>query len=455
MTLSRPLALFYIRAENDLDHAAPVIDALLKRDRVDVRAIVYDPLKSFEDDLRIRYLTSTYGLRCCHIFKEQSAYLFDRIFSSWLQHLLRQCLRQLRRTSNRRVYHLLMGTCRYLRRFLEARIVKLAKSTILASHLTSRSRGVLVFDHTMGPFPAAVTSEAQAKGFRVISLPHAVVHREDAPDNPGDEEPDAPVRPPVSRPPGSHGGNLYDAVVVPNAFVADRMIKRGMLPEKVYVLGAARFCDSWVRKLRLLQPSFSTGGSGKRVLFLLSKNTRLVDWSAVERVVAHLAATPDIDAVIKVHPRSELSGLSAKNAKAQVTLAPTNASTVSLIDWADIVIFWASSAIYDALRVNKPILQLGFITKSPFDFEGIIPSWQARSFDSFRARLADFLKGNHATYSAAEAVAALRDLCDGGTENVPETYASFIEGAAEGAAFAGDYAGTAASRVDNSPASRI
>ena len=156
---------------------------------------------------------------------------------------------------------------------------------ILTPYLKRYENGIVVFDHTMSEFAVTVAKTAQSKGFKALALPHAVVHREDAPDNPGDEtaEPTATQTP--HRPPGSHGYNLYDAVVVPNQFVAERMIKRGMLSEKIHILGSMRFCEDWVRQLRRILPPFSTGRTGKRVIFLLSKQTPLVDWPAVEQTI--------------------------------------------------------------------------------------------------------------------------------------------------------------------------
>jgi hypothetical protein len=144
-------------------------------------------------------------------------------------------------------------------------------------------------------------------------------------------------------------------------------------------------------------------------------------------VSLRLSGDPRLAVVLKPHPRTEISGLPAISPAANVKIAPAELPTASLIQWADLVVFWGSSVIYDALRLRKPVLHLAYLFRLHFDFEPFMPSWRVDSFENFQARLERFLSGGEATYPEQEARCCLEALVEEGETPAPERYISLID----------------------------
>jgi hypothetical protein len=270
----------------------------------------------------------------------------------------------------------------------------------------------------MNPLAEVATTAARRRGFPTAALPHSVSHlsnlkrkKSSEPNIEGDE--------------GWAG--LYDRVAIPNATIVNRLSENYQDPSFLTVLGSARFSKDWGAILDKISPRFEWNPGGKKVLFILSKKGDYVDWPEVDRISQRLSSDPRIAVVFKPHPRTEISGLPTFNAGPRARMAPAELPTSSLIQWADLVVFWGSSVIYDALRLRKPTLHLAYLFHLNFDFETYMQSWAVESFADFEARLETFLATGEPTYSEDEVSTCMNNLIELPNAPTMQRYVSFIE----------------------------
>jgi hypothetical protein len=411
----RRTALFCLRADSDVDHVVPVIDALAHRGGHAIRVIVYDPIKTFRKDFRLRYLRQRHGLAVEHLMDLPGVSLVHRYETALLRLLFAALLTAERRCPWPPMARLLRSTLFRIRAALQTRCGSRDVVEALVTQVEAIEQGVVMFDHTINPLAEAATTAARRRGIATIALPHSVPHLSDLPR-------EAVV--------GAEGatdwGALYDWVILPNAATAARFSEDCGDDSVIRILGSARFSQAWGAVLDGITPRFKWQAGGTKVLFILSKKGPYVDWAEVNRVVAHLCRDERLAVCVKPHPRTEVSGLPQVTHSRNFAVAGADVPTASLVQWADLVLFWGSSVVYDALRLRKPTLHLAYLFRLHFDFEPFIQSWRVGSFEEFTQRLNAFIEIGELTYCEAEAAACMNALVERAETPAPERYADFL-----------------------------
>ncbi len=408
---------FCLRADSDVDHIVPVVDALARRRRQKIRMIVYDPIKTFRSDYRLQYLHREYGLMVEHQMELAGIPRGDRIRSSVLRRTFHVLLILQRRSPLQWLARSLRPVLMRIGRRLKGLGDSEAAIAAVVSEVESCRHGVVVFDHTINPLAEAVTAAARRRSLETVALPHSIPHLSDLPR-------DAVIATDSER--GLDWGALYDRVILPNAATADRFAAQSCGTVPLLVLGSARFSRSWGDILDSITPRFEWNPGGTKVLFILSKKGPYVDWPEVDRVTARLCRDPRLAVILKPHPRTETSGLPAVDASRRVAIASAEIPTSSLIQWADLIVFWGSSVIYDALRLKKPVLHLAYLFQLHFDFEPFMQSWRVRNFEEFSQRLDDFVERGGPIYGEAEVATCMDALVEPAGEAAPDRYADFV-----------------------------
>jgi len=414
---SLPTVFFCLRANSDVDQIVPVIDALARRNRSPIRVIIYDPIKTYRDDFRIRYLEERHGVTVQHLFELPGIAWRPRLTAPVMRGLFLLLL-ALQREFPSLFNHMLQPMLRRLRTRLDFESRSSSSTAALTNEVLRARAATVVFDHTGHPLARAVATAARREGIRMIALPHSIAHLTNI--LPSD----------TADPNATDDGDWtahYDNVVLPNHAVAARVARPHHNPHCFRVLGSPRFSQDWGATLDGITPPFEWQPGGTKVLLILSKHGPYVDWREVERVALHLSRDPRLALLIQPHPRSELSGIPAFAPGPRVRVAAAELPTASLIQWADLVVFWGTSVIYDALRLRKPTLHLAYLFRLHFDFESHLHSWRVSSFEDFRQRLEAFLQRGEATYSEDEARSCIAALVEPAGGNVANRYAELIE----------------------------
>jgi len=397
----RSVVFFCIRADSDADHLVPVIDAYRRRHTTDLRVVIYDGIKSYEDDYRFDYLRQKHGVAAEHIFDlpGQPAGRGRRLRA--LRSAFTALVKLQRRFAGRLVENLTRRPLHFLQEHLGRAARDAASAAALIKEIRAYGSGVIIFDHTMNPLAQAVSGAVRGKGFALAALPHSIPHVSSLLRDPASGKAQAK---------GKTWSDVYDVLAVPNEASAQRLSADGAASDVFAILGSPRFGREWSDTLDHIAPAFDWKVDRPKVLFVLSKHGPYVDWDGVNQVVGELSRGGRMAVAIKPHTRTEINGLPDAGESAFLRVIGPEIPTCSLIRWADLVLFWGTSVVYDALRLNKPTLHLSYLIRLNFDFESYISDWRVSSLEELRGRLDAFLTAPAATYSEAEAITCLAAL---------------------------------------------
>src|SRR5690606_11775166 len=85
----------------------------------------------------------------------------------------------------------------------------------------------------------------------------------------------------------------------------------------------------------------------------------------VSEIVGMIAAFPEVELVIKPHTRGgwkqPLTGSASLRKLANVRVAEDSEHSISLMNWADIIIDLATSVAFEAIKAGKPVLAADYL----------------------------------------------------------------------------------------------
>ncbi len=154
----------------------------------------------------------------------------------------------------------------------------------------------------------------------------------------------------------THENNCEDIAILGNKWEAENKYHI----KSKEIIGNLRFSKKWVEILdKYSSDTFSKDNTKKNVLIISHNQYHTRDWKRMLKLFKQLVKRKDINLKIlphvrgmsNLHPPEELKNVWDKT-------TPTNVS----IKNSDIVIFWVSSAFFEAVVRNKKILYLGFLS---------------------------------------------------------------------------------------------
>jgi hypothetical protein len=169
--------------------------------------------------------------------------------------------------------------------------------------------------------------------------------------------------------------NRFDYVIVQNHLRKDVLVRAGIAPEKIFVLGSARFCAEWIGQNRNILPrKMNTDPQSKKlkVVFMVSKPHCRIDIERMLNTFDLLSNLNEIEVMVKPHTRT------GTNSRLFANLSSSNASNIltpELCDWADVVLVIGSSVITEALMQEKPVLYLKYLHANTMLFEECGACW--------------------------------------------------------------------------------
>jgi hypothetical protein len=415
-------ALFFLRHYNDIDHVTPVIYKWVESGhQCDVVLI---GSAKFRHDFRIKYLSTLEGVRVAHVRE-----LFGLLgFLKWR-------LQMFLLTGNVRRIPVIGSLVSALAdKFDKKRREPLWQYT--ANHLLTRSfehvdGGVIAFDWVERNSVVSIEwieiliEMAHSRGLGAVSLPHGDSPHANQLIRRGERSvgPDATF---------STAG-IFDKLVVPNELCATRF--RPFLKEQaIAVLGSPRFCEEWLVKLaEILPPSpLARSDSQLKIVMFLRKANFTTFWEEVGEVVHMIAAFPKVELIIKPHTRSgwkqSLTKDSSIKQLANVSIAGDDAHSAHLMHWSDVIIDLATSVVFEAVRVKKPVLAADYLIAGRSTVADYMPETELRCRDDLYEKINGFLSnGCDSFYVEEHRQRFLKEVLDGPDKNVLSRYVALLE----------------------------
>ncbi|CAE6493282.1 hypothetical protein C8R30_109135 [Nitrosomonas nitrosa] len=417
-------ALFFLRHYNDIDHITPVISKWV--DSGHSCDVVLIGAQRFRRDFRIAYLSQLPGVRAAHIREIFSSFQF---FKWRLQMLLL--------TGNLR--RLFIGPfVRFLADIYDAkRRAPLWRATaeyLLTRSFTDADQGIVAFDWIERnsviavEWVEAVVTMARERGLGVVSLPHG--------DSPHANQLIRRGEWKVGPDPLFSTARIFDKLVVPNELCAKRF--RPFLAERsIAILGSARYSEEWLIKLNQLMPPLPLTRSESRlkIVMFLRKANFTTFWEEVNEVVHLIAAFPGTELVIKPHTRSGWKQSLTKDRSLKrlpnVSVAGDDVHSINLMNWADICIDLATSVVFEAVRVGKPVLAADYLHAGRSAIAVYMPETELRCRDDVYEKIEKFLaEGCHDFYIEAHRQRFLKEMLDISGPGVLSRYVTLLETAA-------------------------
>jgi len=416
--------LFFIREFNDIDHITPIVWKM-GRDCHPVAVYCLNPEYDLKNDYRLQFLKRS-GTTVGFVFDEwgRALGMSHRI----IRLIGRTCFAIVNRLDRRRRPST-AGVLAALHRFAQKtgkRCFNLSRSKFYtvswARHILEASgAAALCFDH-INPdrYIVEIFLEAAAeKSIPTIALPHGVFIYTNSFVRVGSDEEDRYDK-----------FNRFHRVVTQNDLRREVLARAGVDPEKIFVLGSARYCDEWMaqnRKIlpRVLKPDELRGGRLKAV-FMTTRFVYRIDVARMLKTFDLLAGLPGVETVVKPHTRS------GREAEVYETIPLANAaefSSVELCEWADVVLAIGSSIIIEPLKQGKPVLYLKYLHENTTQYEELGACWTIRDEEELKnAMLALRDDITNVPYTREHAERFLSEIIYGGQaeRDVLKDYETFI-----------------------------
>ena len=138
------------------------------------------------------------------------------------------------------------------------------------------------------------------------------------------------------------------------------------LGEKVARLGSIRFCKDWleVRSQYIPPPPAVPREAPLRIAVLLSRALSNLNTSELTASLGILAQFPEVSVVVKGHTRDVSFPADAWDEFGQNISVNNEWSSSTLLDWADLVIFWGSSMALEGYVKGKTMICLDYMASN-------------------------------------------------------------------------------------------
>ncbi len=345
---------FFIRANNDVDHFAPIIHELSCRDEVlSLDIINWNVEEQFGNDFRIEFLLQSKKVRYSNVFdqvkdKNRVAYLFVKKYFGFLQLV----------PKIRTKYSL----------FCECLKSKIDYKNYSLNQFKS-AETMLLLDHSIANFPNRILNYANQQKLPIGLLMHGLDPTENVVMS-------SEFLFPQTQTKFGEIGAKSTQFFVNNELYGRKCIIEGVPKEKVVAIGSPRFSYSWSKKLDAVSPKLNMDGFGKgklKVVIMLSK-WMYNNWEEeTHRVIQTILKIEGIFLVIKPHTRGmKFQGSESDNCFIDNT---NHFPSRNIIEWSDVVLFSISSIFLEALLLKKPVLHLRLATSNKLACSGIMQSW--------------------------------------------------------------------------------
>ncbi|MCB2226153.1 MAG: hypothetical protein KQH53_05695 [Desulfarculaceae bacterium] len=418
---AKPKIVFLIRAYNDIDHITPLVYKLAADGSAQCRVFCSNPTFDLDGDFRIEFLRRQMKVPVSYLYQAHRPtplhLAMDQIIcgtkagrgSLWRS---QAAVAWLQERARHRLYS--QAWCR--------------------GFLQKERPDVLVVDWQRPKFfnTLYLLRAARELGIPMVSVPHGMnlatttlCTTKDL-ENGHDQD-------------YGHDWRFFDYNLVQFEFFRQRVINGGLPPEKVVVLGSARFCPQWreVYK-RILPPDRDLAGRGAdklRVVYMDHHHRMRMQTEQVNQMIAMMLARPEIELLVKPSTRAVGQALSdpawaaSSEYVRNLDCLATDHQSLNLILWSQVTINAASSICLEALWEGQAFVYPKYLHENDMLFEDFGACWQVNDHQELAdamARLA--AEPDYRPYTREAARAFLAEAAQGGDpeRDVLQAYADFM-----------------------------
>ena len=389
--------LFCLRHFNDVDNVLPAIHFTLERRQVVATVLIYSVDYDFREDLSLRFLQETWG---------------ERVRVVWIGDVAgfpRAALGVPLRSK------LLARPGRFVRTFDKAMVAWL-KPLFTDWGIPQR---VVVDQNRTGVISGLLATLRELGVKHIVSLPVSpwmnfnVLRQTDFIDLQDQK---------FST---KHDYSGFDAIGQVDGFYASQLGKIfGLLGDaspfrgRDEVVGSIRYTREWlairdgyVSHSRQPKTLSSLAPDIKRVLIIPSHRKNNSFWDEYLRTLAFLAQFENYQFAVKPHTRY---GDGYENLPKNIDLYP-GVDTSVLIDWADIILFWSSSAALEGFQKGRTMIRLEYLNGNRSTYEELGAGYACHSRDDLlEVLLSPDAMARAGNYSASGAEILRQQIIEGG-----------------------------------------
>lgn len=346
------MILFFFRRYNDLDHIVPIVYKMAKNGMGDIALICLNHHYFICSDFRLRFLKKNFDVDVRYVIKYNKK---NNILQRALAWMICRDLESVEcQTKNKSIrikaqYYFHLVAYKILNRFgIDRHVLKnyFGKEWSKGFFEDKKCR-CLIFDSAMHNNLynySAIRSEAKNRNIPIVFVPHGLS---------------------LIKLASSHAKKVFntldeadpDYIIVPHRDSAKEHMANISNPEKIAVLGSARFCQEWKNVLAKITPEqpmpFEEQGKINVVYFARSPGRCGKYKQLISDTLANIADLDFVNFIIKPHTRSNVFEFSELKEKVKVG---SSLHSLNLINWADVVIGTISSITIDVFIAGKPFL---------------------------------------------------------------------------------------------------
>lgn len=445
------MIIFFVRKFNDVDNMTPIIYKMAESKREEVVVLSLNPGYPLEQDYHFKFLREGYGLRVDYVYNYCVPTLLHRFFATLMcgplsklprlrakgfisslllggntsaaakekpfqnpgDYIVWAASRLYNKYFHRRIYGRVLKPRVFNQRWAKKMLLK-AKPSLLVFDPVKREQWV----------SGAILDAAKELNIPTVSVPHGMIWYTN------DLFSDTLVKR-GKLPDYGRKNSLFDFFVVKCQRYKEYLVRAGMSPEKIIVLGSARYCEEWSKlHYKLTGASGSVAGipsNGRlKVVFMDFPAVYRINVDAVEDTIYKLSNLDFIQLLIKPHTRSNRMSTDKLGHAARVV---SEIPSINLCMWADVIMGTSSSILLEAYLQDKVLLYPKYFHQNTMLFEEFNACWKVSNYQELEEALRTLSKNpTYKPYSKEDVERVLTEVVYGGTKgrDVLSGYVDFL-----------------------------
>lgn len=394
------MILFFLRRYNDIDHTVPIIYRMAKDGHRDFEVYCLNLNIDIKNDFRLAFLRNTFHVPIKYVYQ---AYMPSPIHRMVIFFIRRLALSDSIESP--------------FVKFLKRAQKRLFDENWAFKMLEHKKASILILDKQ---HPKKYITCHLIAGAKKLQLPLVAVHHgismyinDDwttvAHDTVGYND----FRPQLDD---------FDAFLVQFERFRQAIIRGGVPPEKVVVLGSTRFCQEWRDVYLNLVPKSELSKqkndlSKLRIVLMDHSSEYRIDPRVVVNTVRRLSALDFVDLVVKPTTATHVEKKGGISSQELCAIAKVDYHThsIELIRWADVVMGTTSSILLEPLLMGKLFIYPKYFHKNEMLWEVKGASWTVNSYEELEAALRTIKKlSDYKPYSQEDVNQFITEVVYGG-----------------------------------------